>query len=535
MKKDILIIVPSRGRYVQHCTFIESYLATNPTRSHVLIGLDEDDEANYRRVIDPRVAYDVNPRLGCVGTQNLIADKYAGDYAIVGLMGDDSVFRSKDWEKQVLDAHDEGALVISPADQRMDDRLPAAYFVDSRIPAALGFLILPTLQHLCGDDFLLALGKALGAFRFLPDCLIEHMHYLVGKSEMDETYAQANSRTKLDHDCAAFDEYMETGFFPAVEEVKKSLGRTASRHKFSLQLKRATKTVVSPHGPNGHRKRMVKALFCTPFYHPTCTFSYMLSMMQEPSKLPGLGIEMGWTHTIGDVVHRQRNVLSAIFLSTDSDVLVFVDSDTGFVAEDVARMIHSDLPVVVANYPKRNYFFDAGANGEFKSGEELRNALLQGTVEPLRGARTVNGMTEVLFGGTGLMVIQRRVFTAMMTKGIVEKLNGRVIPNIRDLHYRFFGFEVSRAGHPYGAGEDMGEDYTFCDKVRRAGFGVWCDFDAKVTHDGLHAFEGTPRMLKKPLPVTDEFLRDAEKACTEPTTKRNNDGSPATASLSDER
>lgn len=497
MNDKILIICPTRSRNANHTRLANSFLATKPVHSKLLFGLDDDDEQNYTRIRQPEILYHVDKRLRQVGTTNLIASIHAENYGLIGVMGDDSVFKSQDWEKQVLDAHAKGSLIISPADRRSDALLPAAFFVDTRIVRQLGFVYPPNLQHLCGDDFLLALGKALGHFEFLPDCLIEHLHYLVGKAAFDDVYQQANNGQQLDRDCMEFDRYMEHSFLNAVDECRKET-RLDKSTTFSLQLKRGTRTIVSTEGADLSANRPVKVMICTPFYHPTCSFSFLRSMWEETPKLSKYNIQIAWQPTIGDVVHRQRNILTAVFLASDFDVLLFVDTDTGFKGEDVARMVLSDMPVVVTNYPKRNYYFDAGVNGDFTKAEDLRDAMLRGTVEPRHNARVVNGMTEVNYGGTGLMAIQRRVFTSMIEKGLAHPLNGRPIPAFKQFHFRFFEFVVSNDDHDYGANEDLGEDYTFCDKVRAAGYDVFCDFEAQVSHDGLHSFEGKAR-LKAPI------------------------------------
>jgi len=234
----------------------------------------------------------------------------------------------------------------------------------------------------------------------------------------------------------------------------------------------------------------MKVRIATPFYYfPTIDYYY--AMMTELSELRKAGMEVTTQGGTRDSVHRQRNRLAAYFLACNADVLVFVDSDTGFRGSDLVRMIKADLPIVCVNYPKTEYRF--ALNGDFKSEDQLRDAMLKPSIVTKRNAQQCNGMTEILYGGTGLMVIQRRVFTEIIKLGLVEKLEREVSPAALPYYYHFFSFPVTREGHALGKGIVLGEDYNFCDLARTAGFTVWCDPEAIASHTGLHSFAGNPR------------------------------------------
>jgi hypothetical protein len=56
----------------------------------------------------------------------------------------------------------------------------------------------------------LQLGKAGRCLRYMPSVLIEHMHPVAKKGEMDEGYARVNRAEQYDRDRAAFVAWLDT-------------------------------------------------------------------------------------------------------------------------------------------------------------------------------------------------------------------------------------------------------------------------------------------------------------------------------------
>jgi hypothetical protein len=55
---------------------------------------------------------------------------------------------------------------------------------------------------------------------YLPDVILEHLHYINGKAEHDERYAAVNNSEMHNGDQAIFAEYMASKFADDVESVK---------------------------------------------------------------------------------------------------------------------------------------------------------------------------------------------------------------------------------------------------------------------------------------------------------------------------
>ena len=133
------------------------------------------------------------------------------------------------------------------------------------------------------------------------------------------------------------------------------------------------------------------------------------------------------------IVAVARNMGVAMAEEAAVDALLFLDSDMTFPRATLRRLFAHDLEVVGATYAKRVPPFQALGSALPRQPEDAPHGLIEMTRIP-----------------TGCLLIRMSVF---------ERLTK---PYFR------FGVDESR-------GDILGEDYLFCDTVRRAGIRVWCD------------------------------------------------------------
>ena len=81
----------------------------------------------------------------------------------------------------------------------------------------------PGLVHLYLDNCWLALGKRLDRIRYLPDVVLEHMHFLNSKAPDDDLYREVNSFERNRDDKLAFERWMADGFEADVQRLLKVL------------------------------------------------------------------------------------------------------------------------------------------------------------------------------------------------------------------------------------------------------------------------------------------------------------------------
>jgi len=204
--KDVLVIVPTRGRPDASIEFHKEFLAKSMI-SDLMFAIDEDDADNYPRI--DGVLYEVNPRMGMNGTLNHVATKYADKYKYIAFMGDDHRIRTFGWD--IVMTEKMGSLGVAYGNDLIQGQaLPTAVLMSSNIIKAIGYMAPPKQKHMYLDNFWLDLGTRLNAIHYLEDVIIEHLHFSVGKSDMDSSYQETNDSAIYNADKVAYDEYLST-------------------------------------------------------------------------------------------------------------------------------------------------------------------------------------------------------------------------------------------------------------------------------------------------------------------------------------
>lgn len=183
----------------------------------MLACLDADDTHNYQPI--DGVWYLTKQRQRFVAWTNDAARLFANDFRFLGFMGDDNVPRTDGWDATVVDTlEDLGTGLCYGDDLLQGEVLPTVPFLTSDIVRTLGYSTPPTLVHLYADNFWLELGRALDRIRYLPDVVIEHLHWSNGKASSDESYEESHAR--MEPDRLAFERYMREGFEADVAKLR---------------------------------------------------------------------------------------------------------------------------------------------------------------------------------------------------------------------------------------------------------------------------------------------------------------------------
>jgi hypothetical protein len=211
--KTNLVIIPTRSRPDKAKASAKAVIK-NSIISDVMLGLDDDDADKYLENKIKGVQYEVNPRLRMNGTLNLLATKYADKYQTITFMGDDHMVRTLGWDEKLYKPIDKRGYGLAYGnDLFQGQNLATAVMMSTNIIKALGFMAPPKLIHLYMDNFWMAIGNILDCIDYHHDVIIEHMHYMNGKSEADEQYHEVNSSEVGNHDAEEFRRY-------ALEEMK---------------------------------------------------------------------------------------------------------------------------------------------------------------------------------------------------------------------------------------------------------------------------------------------------------------------------
>lgn len=203
--KTNLVIIPARGRPDKAQLAFDALKELSKI-SDFLIGLDDDDADNYPEI--DGVIREVNPRLRMNGTLNLLVKKYQDKYETISFMGDDHIVRTDGWDEKLYAPIKERGYGISYGNDLFQSaNLPTMVMMSTNISKSLGFFAPTKLIHLYMDNFWKLFGQVTDSLDYLPDVIVEHMHYMAGKSQVDNQYLEVNSSEISGHDAEVFKEY----------------------------------------------------------------------------------------------------------------------------------------------------------------------------------------------------------------------------------------------------------------------------------------------------------------------------------------
>lgn len=106
-----------------------------------------------------------------------------------GLLSDDAVPMTFRWDVELSEAAGSDSIAYC-ADGINDERQASHVAIGGDLVRKLGWIILPGLVRIYGDNVLTDIGRERGALKYLPHVRLEHWHFSNGKAPMDETYAK---------------------------------------------------------------------------------------------------------------------------------------------------------------------------------------------------------------------------------------------------------------------------------------------------------------------------------------------------------
>ena len=101
------------------------------------------------------------------------------------------------------------------------EHLATAVGMTGNIVKALGGMTPPNMINLYLDNFWMKLGNDLGALRYLPNVVIEHLHPIAGKAEWDEGYRAVNAEDVYSADEVEFWKYIQSPEYQSLVEKLK--------------------------------------------------------------------------------------------------------------------------------------------------------------------------------------------------------------------------------------------------------------------------------------------------------------------------
>lgn len=165
-------------------------------------------------------------------------------------------------------------------------------------------------------------------------------------------------------------------------------------------------------------------------------------------------------------IDQGRNQMATDALLDGYEETLWIDSDVAFHPDSVDQLRSHPHPIVAAIYPQ-------------KGKRALACHAMPGAPSMVFGKR--GGLTELLYAGTGFLLIRREVYLAMQRKLNLPICNERfgrpMIPFFQPL------IRPIEDGHWY-----LAEDYAFCHRARQCGFRLFADSSIRLWHIGSYRY-----------------------------------------------
>ena len=175
---DLLVICPTRNRPEQLERMYRSFYKTISARTSLILCVDLDDDTEY----DHLCTYSIEERTTITKRINNVFNQYP-NFKYYSIANDDFEYMTVGWDYKMMQKG-----INCPKDPNRDYPFPVTMVIDGDIPRKLGWLQMPTLNHLCGDNVWDTIGKRANCFNYYDDVVVEHHHYLFNKAKVDDTY-----------------------------------------------------------------------------------------------------------------------------------------------------------------------------------------------------------------------------------------------------------------------------------------------------------------------------------------------------------
>lgn len=210
------VVVPSRGRPDNADRLAKAFKDTNAEADLWFI-IDNDDPKwnEYAKNENFKCLPADNKTGGCANSLNTGA-VYLLDlvkfplYDYFVFMGDDHLPRTQNWDKAFIQALGQNTGIAYGNDLLQGENLPTAFCMTRDLVMELRGMTFPGCIHLFFDNFVKQLGIDLNYIKYLPNVIIEHLHPVAGKAEMDEGYARVNQPKWYEEDLLTLQKYLRS-------------------------------------------------------------------------------------------------------------------------------------------------------------------------------------------------------------------------------------------------------------------------------------------------------------------------------------
>ena len=239
----------------------------------------------------------------------------------------------------------------------------------------------------------------------------------------------------------------------------------------------------------------VKLFIATPMYNGVCNGLYTMGMIGLTQLCDQVQLPFMYSYMTNEsLITRARNSLAYDFLASDCTHLMFIDADIGFQPVHVLNLLTAQKDIICGMYPKKEINWPLVYAG-------VKNGITPERLHEFTGSFVVNledDATEavgslnqpmkIANGGTGFMMIRRKVFEDLQHKVPTYTFDAHAATDTQQatkIIDEFFATSIDEKTNRL-----LSEDYHFCKIARREGFEVWAAPWVQLSHCGTYVFDG---------------------------------------------
>lgn len=229
----------------------------------------------------------------------------------------------------------------------------------------------------------------------------------------------------------------------------------------------------------------MKILIASPTYDGAVRVEYMKSVMASTDYLSKAGIEWDLIIEPSTLLHVMRSVMaSKAMMDGGYTHLLFVDTDMGFPASAVRKLIDAKKDVIGCAYPYRTIPLHEDIPSGPKTFRQAVSEVVPYAVRLRPGQQkldVIDGVCEVGSLGTGLLLISVEALKKMVADGAAKPYGCHFPYNQWHKHPTYHGFFE----HLVVDGQYIGEDYSFCKRwTEECGGQIYAVIDQEIFHVG---------------------------------------------------
>ena len=232
-----------------------------------------------------------------------------------------------------------------------------------------------------------------------------------------------------------------------------------------------------------------KINLATPCYGGVYVSAYVTSLVNLVKSFSNKGVGYSMSEVDTSDIELSRNILISNFYFNKPDCshILFIDSDMGYDASMINRMIDLKKDVIGVVSPKRQINLQAIHENKTSSFVQAVAKASSFIISPCKKENVTDGFLQVSSCGGGILMISRSCIDKMikMCPDIVDTKYHRNIPFAKDFNEFLTPFsKVTTNDHK------LSEDLSFCYRwTEHCGGKIYANIDSYIKHVGTHIVE----------------------------------------------